>query len=398
MNKQRFYTLPSYSNPNEISKPTQNVDTQKSIVNFGKDNLYPQFLISLLEENAIHGSIVERKADIAVGSNITYNSTPEIDLLIKINDLYDVIKRCIYDYIVMNNFALNIVWNVEKTKIVKIEHVDISKVRYCEKEGRNKVQSFYISNNWGDTRKKINKPIKYSRFSETEREEGSYLYVYDKYQIGRDYYPLPSYQGAVISILNGINISKFHLSNLQKNFFPGLVIKYNGRVEDPDEVFRDLQANFGGFLNAGEPFITFAEDKDTGVEIIPVKANDNAETFLVQSETIRENILTAHGITNPNLLGIRTPGQLGVDNNLINDYRLFFNITIKPIQDVMIETFNYLFSVNNLNLDLKFVEKDTIAIEFSESTLSQILTRNELRSIIGYEPITEENNNNTEIL
>ncbi len=49
-------------------------------------------------------------------------------------------------------------------------------------------------------------------------------------------------------------------------------------------------------------------------------------------ERIEQQIITSHRITSPMILGIKTEGQLGGRDEMMDAYLLFQNIVIRPLQ------------------------------------------------------------------
>ena len=61
---------------------------------------------------------------------------------------------------------------------------------------------------------------------------------------------------------------------------------------------------------------------------------------------VEQKILTAHRITSPMILGIKTPGQLGGREEVIDAYLLLLNTVIKPMQQTILDIFQLIFDIN----------------------------------------------------
>jgi hypothetical protein len=57
---------------------------------------------------------------------------------------------------------------------------------------------------------------------------------------------------------------------------------------------------------------------------------------------IEQTVLSAFRITSPQILGIKTAGQLGGREELLDAYQLFLQTVIIPIQESMLKTFEKL--------------------------------------------------------
>ena len=104
-----------------------------------------------------------------------------------------------------------------------------------------------------------------------------------------------------------------------------------------------------------------------------------------------QNVLSAHRVVSPLLVGIRTENNgLGSNANEIeNAFEMWSNVVIKPYQSKVSKALNLL-AMFTPNYDGWKYEPTTISpitFTFSEATLTQILTKNELRDKIGYEAL-----------
>ena len=88
--------------------------------------------------------------------------------------------------------------------------------------------------------------------------------------------------------------------------------------------------------------------------------------------------------TNPILFGVATPGSLGGRTELIEAYELMMNTEIKPTQEMFGETLQRLLK---LDFEPEFVNLPPMEYAFSESIMKDILTQDEMRDLIGYGPI-----------
>ena len=52
---------------------------------------------------------------------------------------------------------------------------------------------------------------------------------------------------------------------------------------------------------------------------------------------VEQTILTAHRITSPMILGIKTEGQLGGRSEILDSYQLFLQTVIIPIQEQILK-------------------------------------------------------------
>jgi hypothetical protein len=306
----------------------------KDWVSFGADNKYPDQLIELLETSAIHNTAVQSKTDAVIGEGVqdvgesVINANGET-----LNELYEKIA---YDKVTFNGYCLNVIWNRAGDKVVEIYHLPFSKVRSGKLNEEDKVTEYFYSSNWANTRKYI--PVRYAAYSQTDNkgENASQIFYQYDYSPAADVYPLPDYIGAINDIELDARISRFHNANISNGLTPSLLINMpNGEPEDDDKrrLYNDLNASFGGEENAGRLMLTFSEGPELAPQIQTIDAA-NDDYYIILEERITSRILTAHRITSPLLVGIRTTGAgLGSNSEEIEvAYTHFLSTVIQPIQ------------------------------------------------------------------
>ena len=83
------------------------------------------------------------------------------------------------------------------------------------------------------------------------------------------------------------------------------------------------------------------------------------------SKQIQEEIFVGHGVTNPLLFGIKTPGELGGKNQLLESLAVFQSTYVNKVQNTIEKHLNKLakFSGAEEELILKNYEIDFSSIE-----------------------------------
>ena len=137
----------------------------------------------------------------------------------------------------------------------------------------------------------------------------------------------------------------FELNNLQNGYFPSLFISLNNGIpgeEERNNIFRQFEDIYSSTNNAGKMFLNFSDNKETEATITSINPNNNADLFNSLNEIVQTKILTSHGITKPDLLGIKTSGQLGSKQEIIEGYEHFLRSVIAPKQQFLIREFEKL--------------------------------------------------------
>jgi len=343
LSKLKFYnaTLPTISE----------IFGNKDWVYYGDGNTYPNFLIDVYNNSAIHKSIVQSKVSQIIGDGLECPKNPmaPINLVNNKENIQEVYKKCALDLVLFGGYALNIVWKRDRSQgIAEIHHIDFSRVR-CgkidEDSDKDYVTKYYYSADWTNLRKF--KPEEFPAF-DIDAENPSQIVYVTSYQPSNDYYPSPDYSGALPAIDISVEIQNFHKQNLKNGMLPSLFINFNNGVPGPEEqeiITRALDESYGGTDNAGRAVVSFNESVDSAptIEAIQPGGSDNYYTTIY--EDIIRSILSGHRVSSGELFGISTAGKLGSANEILEHSEFFRNTVIKPYINELLKTFNKLMSL-----------------------------------------------------
>jgi hypothetical protein len=362
MEENKKYQLKKLNFYNATLPTISEIFGNKDWVYYGDGNTYPNFLIDVYNNSAIHKSICQSKVSQIVGDGLKCDKNPmaTVNLVNKKQNIQEVYEKCALDLVLFGGYALNIIWKRDRSQgIAEIHHIDFSRVR-CGKidmeEEHDEVTKYYYCADWTNTRKF--KPEEYPSFNIEEENPSQILYV-TSYQPSNDYYPSPDYSGALPAIDISIEIQNFHKNNLKNGMLPSLFINFNNGVPGPEEqdiITRALDESYGGSDNAGRAVVSFNESKDSGptIEAIQPGGSDNYYTTIY--EDIIRSILSGHRVSSGELFGISTAGKLGSANEILEHSEFFRNTVIKPYINELLGTFNKVMS-------LKFQEPIVMRVE-----------------------------------
>ena len=347
-------------------------------VEYGADNLWPQFVAGLYNKSAMNRTCITSKLDGVIGQGFKTKLEDQNYLLKRANPdetWNEVFEKIALDYITFGGYAFNIVWSNDGETIAEFYHLDFSRVRSgIHNPVTDKVENYYYSSNWCEWKKF--KPLEFSAFDPAKSIEApsQVLYVFD-YEPNSLFYPLPSYSGGLNDIQIDVEVSKFHINNLANGLAPSLFIGLNNGIPDPEareEIYDEITMAFRGSENAGKAFIAFSDDKEHEPTITPIPAANS--DYYVQLETrITSRILSAHRITSPLLLGLYHQGGTGLGSNkdeIETAYAHFIATVIKPIQKSMLKTFDKIMYYKGYPEVELYIEPNKI-VEASENTIAQ---------------------------
>ena len=350
----------------EYNLPTITEVNNKDWIQFGSDNLYPQYLLELYNGSSINNAIIKGVSSMIYGEGLDATDREDDDnkkgSWLALNTLLhnspkDTLKCLAFDLKLFGMCYVNTIWNRPRTKIVEVRHIPAQYIRSGKADAYGKVNEYYYSADWENTRK--HKPRYYKAFDLKDRTDANQVLCIKDYSPGSYYYATPDYQGSTSYIQLDMEIAQFHLSNIKSGMFPSMAINMANGIPTREErrtIERQINAKFGGSGNAGKILLTFNDGKDTAPEIVPINANDNSDSYQFLSTETTRKVLTGHRVTSPLLFGVKGDGS-GFGNNadeLRDSYSLFNNTVIKPFQNTLLEGLEPILHANGIELDLYF--------------------------------------------
>ena len=325
----------------------QEVVKNKPYIFYGEDNLFPNHLLALYQYSSINRACINAIIYGVKGKNLLVKEgNPGAIAMANRNEtVYEVMEKCITDRILFGGYALNIVKSNDGG-IAEFYHTDFSRLRAGKQDMFGNTGTYWYSVDWKGTQ--VNpqkfKPIEIPAFNMTDDTTSQIMYV-KSYIPGMDYYTAPDWVAGITSIQLDIEVKNFHLCNTQNSMMPSMAVSFKNGTPNEDEmtmIQRQLEAKYTSTNNAGKFFLFFSENADSAPDITPIPNNASDGWYSNMAPQIEQTILTSHRITSPMILGIKTAGQLGGRDEVIDSYNLFLQTVIIPIQESMLKTFEKL--------------------------------------------------------
>ena len=378
----------------------------KDYIEYGTDNwknLYPQFLIDLYYNSSTNAAIINATSELIAGSDIVIDDEDErnLDAIVKLKQfmaepnsnetLHELIKKVAFDFKLQGAFALNIVWSRDRTQIAEIYHIPVEKIR-CEKpDEMGKVCAYYVSADWSNTR--MNKPYRVPAFNANDRTSANQILYSGLYSPNMNAYYTPDYLAGNNWSLIDQKVSEYHLNNITNGFSGSYFISFANGVPTQEERFQieqSLTDKFTGSQSAGRFVLTFSEDRNRVPEITPITMDNADKQYLALQELIVQNVLTAHRVTSPMLMGIKNDTGLGSNVDELNAAgNYYLNTVCMPYQIHIIKVLRRLFRVNNMDMPISFVQIKPITLEFTSEDLKAVMEQDEIREELGLPPLNE---------
>ena len=361
-------------------------------ITYGAFNEYPYYLLDNYRRSSKHNAIVNGKVNYIIGGGWQPGEKMTVeqqaryakffDGLSEHDDLNDITEKLVLDLELFNGFAVAVTWNKMGT-IAKMEHIPFEKIRVDKDERMFQVADWY-DDAMVQLYPKIGDVEKIPAF-DADNRIGKQLFYYRVYAAGVKSYPLPEYMGGLAYIEADCQIANFHVNNLKNNFWGGYLINFNNGIPTPEEqgdIERQIKRKFSGTDNAGRFVVTFNDDVSKAPTLEPLTPSDMDKQFEILNKTVQQEIFISHRVVNPMLFGVKTEGQLGGRQELVEAYELFkatyVNDRVRKVERMI----NYLGSFNGVE-GMELIPVEPITERLSEQALLTIMTPEELREKAG---------------
>ena len=342
-------------------------DSKQDWVSFGKDNLYPNYLLDLFLGSAINGALIKSIGAMIYGEGLAATNADEntdtkesylrlTELLHNSDD--DVLKDLAMDLKLFGGCYVNVIWSRDRSKIAKMKHIPAQYIR-SGKMVEGEINTYYYSADWSKAKKGEYRPRPYRAFSVEDRSSASQILMIRDKNPALFYGFAPDYIAATDWIQMELEIAQFHLSNITSGMTPSMHVSFKNGIPTDEErriLERQINAKFAGSNNAGKILLSFSQGGDSAPSIEPIQMNDAQSAWEGMSKQAVNQILAGHRVTSPILFGIRAEGG-GLGNNadeLRDAFSLFSNTVLVPFQNTLLKGLEKIFKVNDINLDLYF--------------------------------------------
>lgn len=327
-------------------------------IDYGDNNLYPQYLLDIFHNRSNkHKAIINRKVSMTSGQGFKEITSPELKKFVNNRwgdyDIEQIAVKINYDLEIYGGFALQIRWNLDGTRVAAIDYIPYHKCRLSPCE-----EKILVSKDWEKYRKNENKPKEYCRFSPKKAKESpTQIYYFIQDMVGMEYYPIPYYSSTLNWIELDYEISNFHLSSVRNGFNAGFILNFSTGIpslEEMEEAKKQFERQYSGSENAGKFILTFSNGQDEAPVLEPISLNDSDERFVMLHKEMKEEIFTGHGVVSPMLFGIRTEGQLGGRDEMLESLAIFQSTYVNEKQRLLLKELNKLAYWSGVEEDIEF--------------------------------------------
>jgi len=344
--------LATYTSPKVVEVRNQDW------INYGEDNNYFGYLQDRINGSPTNNAIVNGISQMIYGKGIDAS-----DKLLKPEDYAqamllfddDTTERLCYDLKAMGQCAVQVVYSIDKTRIVECNHFPIETLRSgkCNEDGD--VENYFYAEDWTKVNRQ-NKPLEIPAFGFGNGGE-EILYI-KPYKTGFYYYSPVDFQGCLQYCEIEEEVSNFHLNNILNGMSPSCLINFNNGTPTETEqrdIERNIQNKFGGSSNAGRFILSFNDNNNYGATINPIQLSDAHNQYQFIADEAMRKIMIGHRVISPMLLGIKDNSGFGNNADELQTATILMqNTVIKPFQNLLIKDFNKILAYNDISLNLYF--------------------------------------------
>jgi hypothetical protein len=316
----------------------------KGYINYGDDNLFPQYLIDLYHSSATHNALTTSIAYMIYADGVQADTT---DAQLKMAEwgLDDELRKACLDLKIQGGFALELVWSIDRTTIAEVRHCPFENIRSGEVDENEEVQFYYYSKDWNDKRIE---PEMVRAFSPDEANEYPLQILYVKpFSPGSYYYPKPDYIGSINYIELDKEIGTYHINNIKNGLAPSFTIHFKNGVpaqEERNKIRNDIERQLAGATNAGKFIVTYSDSPERKPDFEPFPLSDADKQYQFLSTEVSDKIMVGHRVVSSAMFGVKTAGQLGNTQELEIASKLFDKQVVKPYQRIVKDALESIFT------------------------------------------------------
>lgn len=373
------------------------VDNSKhdgKIIDFGKKNTFPNDLIRIVNDSGTATACISKLnsfifadgfIDRAFASKIINKDKKTADI---------VLAEIIREFAFFQSFYLKVLYTNDGVTPL-IEVMPVATIR--KKSGGG----YLYNENFGSKNWKRSDDLDFEGFeieltpherqliiqSDNQKfhgQRGTILYFFEP-RPGYSIYGVPDYFSAIEDLESDAGIVKMEKSNILDSFRPNVIIKTgpidNINKDGNGETLLDkFDTGIDGFVGPGGAKIAhIMADGISDIVVFPL--NELLDGIDKTRDRVPRAVCRHFGVP-PVLIGMSTPEGLGSTQALANSIKLF-NHSILKYQIQISSIFKMLFpnektDISTLNL-----------IDFIDPVLIDVLTNQEKRAILGYEPLED---------
>lgn len=391
-----------------MPKNEEVLNRNTGFVKWGKKDDYGYRLLDLYNGSAWHQGIIKGKTHYIAGGGletVSGNLDEWLENSPSAFTMTEIFETLALDSEIFSKIHVKGTWNLTGTRVVYWEHMDTDMVRANADE-----TLFSVSNDHTKASQSLEKTGYYELPSlDMNNRSGSFILSYkEPFKRGKGdlgVYGKPGYVGGITSIQTDVNITEYHLKEIENGFKLGTILNLANGIPESEEakekMGKEARKTVTDMENTGGIGITFSDGDDNKPTVLHLNGNDLDKRYLMTEKSVQQNILVCHSVTSPMLFGIKTEGQLGGASEIQVSYEILKNTYVdtkqkrlESLAQIMIDLSGYIGSVKLKDAPL-IGSGDDNKVANSINSLSplvatkvlDVLTYNQIIGLVGLPPV-----------
>tara|TARA_B100000768_G_C11269739_1_gene372814 strand:+ start:30 stop:1805 length:1776 start_codon:yes stop_codon:yes gene_type:complete len=345
----------------QYDKPTITEETNRDWIGIGDDNDYYQSLIDCFMNSTTNQSVITGISQQIFGRGLEATDASEkpeqfaqMKGLLKDKDL----RKLTLDLKMLGEAALQITY--KGSKIDKIQHFPRETLRAEKCDENGDILNYYYASDWS----KVNRTTELTKIPVFgTKGKGNEVFIIRRYVTGYFYYSPADYTTSYSTLES--EISDYLITDAQNSFSGTKVINFNSGIPS-EEKMQSIKSQVMNKLSGGfgeKVIVAFNHSSEQKTTVDDIPLNNAPEHYSFLSEECSKKIMLTHRVTSPLLIGLRDLSGGGLGSNaeeIQNAQKLFSNTTIKPYQDLIIESLDEILEANGISLNLYFKTLDPL--------------------------------------
>jgi len=357
--KEKISNIVSIQLAGYIRPDIKEVAGQNYVLNGPKNSFYKE-IIDRYNGSPTNRTIIDSYAKFIYGKGLTskQKNTKPIQFATVLSLLSKKDNKAIcFDYKLFGEASVELIY--KNGMLQKVKHVSKQRVVPSKMDEKGDILSYWYSLDFEKTTTAINKPIEIEAWYSGGKKTGSYIFIIDRYQVGKTYFTDPDYMAGIPYATLEEEISNYYVNHIKNGLSTGHIVNMNNGEPGTEEIKRKVKADFienaTGSTNAGRFVLNFC-NKDNGITIEALTVSDAHKQYEVISGEATQKLMIAHKVVSPIIFGVKD--NTGFGNNA-QEMESAFNETminvIQPMQEDILDAYMQIFTDAGLNIDLDFM-------------------------------------------
>ena len=352
-------------------------------VEYGDDNNYYGYLIDRYTNSTTNNAIINNVIRLVYGRGLSAtdaNRKPNeyahmMALLSK-----ECVRHLCTDIKLLGQCAMQVIYTKDRKKIAQVHHIPVQLLRAekCNEDG--KIEGYYYSDDWTDTKKYEPKRISAFGCSNDPIE----IFFVKPYSVGLKYYALVDYTGGIPYAVLEEDISEYLINEVENGFSGRSVVNFNNGVpaEEQQHMIKNKVLSQLTGTSGEKVIVSFNNNQDSKTTVDAMPVNDAPDLYSTLSEECLRKIMLSHNVTSPLLFGIASSNGFSSNADELKDsFALFSNMIIAPMQELLLDAFEQILAYNGISLNLFF--RTLKPLEFVD--LENAITEEQVQEETGLE-------------